>query len=135
MCVQPLMEHGSLRDFIHGEADPLSDWSVKYCGNKGQPLDTDCIASIGKTILLALESLYQLGLPPLGHVHTGNIMMTGKEGGCRLGGYENTLLGYQSRTHRLFSEYGNKIDVIAFGKKICLTLENRSTVVATHFWS
>ena len=36
---------------------------------------------------------------PLRHVQTGNIYIVSEEE-CRLGGYENTLLGYRTRLYR-----------------------------------
>ena len=46
--------------------------------------------------------------------------MEGEEGKevCRLGGYDNTLLGYQSSLYRKIYEQGMKdlLDIIMFGK-------------------
>ena len=62
-----------------------------------------------------MEFLYSLGFPPLGHVHTGNIFVEGDV--CRLGGYENTLLGYRTPLYDIIEEYNNleSIDIIMFG--------------------
>ena len=62
----------------------------------------------------AMEFLRRLGFLPLGHVHTGNIYVEGDM--CRLGGYENTLLGYRTHRYDLYSSRGKEfIDVIMFG--------------------
>ena len=48
---------------------------------------------------------------------------------CRLGGYENTLLGYRTLNYKKISEGGhlNKIDVIMFGKfKITATTKTKT---------
>ena len=71
-----------------------------------------------------------LKLSPLGHVHTGNIFVEG--GVCRLGGYENTLLGYRTRLYRKIEKSGclESIDIIMFGgfiltvAKMCLTMNH-----------
>ena len=60
--------------------------------------------------------LYDLGFPPLGHVQTGNIFMEGGE--CQLGGYVNTLLGYETRLHFL-SHSKVKVDVVIFSESKC----------------
>ena len=65
--------------------------------------------------LQALLFLYDLGFPPLGHVHTGNIFVDGDV--CRLGGYVNTLLGYKTRLH-LISKNLDAVDVVMFGKDV-----------------
>ena len=61
-------------------------------------------------------SLYKLGFPPLGNVHTGNIFIT-KEG-IKLGGYENVLLGYRTRLYRGIEQEDclRHIDGIMFGE-------------------
>ena len=68
-----------------------------------------------------MSFLYDVGFPLLGHIHTGNVFMEVDEEGkevCRLGGYENTLLGYRTPFYKKILEGGhlNKIDVIMFGK-------------------
>ena len=68
-----------------------------------------------------MRFLYDVGFPLLGQIHTGNIIMEVDEEGkevCRLGGYENTLLGYRTYYYKKIFEEGhlNKIDVIMFGK-------------------
>ena len=65
-------------------------------------------------IFQALLYLYKLGLSPLTHLHTGNIFVTGAT--CRLGGYENMLLGYRPRLHELLKPLGRDIDIVMFGK-------------------
>ena len=57
----------------------------------------------------------------------GNIFVGVGEGGkdiCLLGGYENTLLGFQP-SHRVFAykEYSSAIDLMMFGKCTCCTVE------------
>jgi hypothetical protein len=61
--------------------------------------------------------LYKQGFPPLGHIHSGNIMVLSDDH-CKLGGYDNTLLGYHTRLYQLCSREGylESIDVIMFGK-------------------
>ena len=58
--------------------------------------------------------LYKQGFPVLGHVHSGNIFV--QDGVCRLGGHENTLLGYRSRFYRMCQDHLEHMDVIMFGK-------------------
>lgn len=115
VIIQPLVEEGSLRDYLH-RVDPLTDWNEKY-GTKGKRrMDGGEIAACGRSILEAILFLYDCGFPPLGHVQTGNIFKTAQ--GYMLGGYENTLLGYQnSRDPNLHTmPHGNAIDIIMFGK-------------------
>ena len=50
----------------------------------------------------------------LGHVHTGNIFVENNV--CRLGGFENVLLGYQTRQYNLLEDHRSQIDVIMFGR-------------------
>ena len=63
--------------------------------------------------------LYEKGFPPLGNIHSGNVFVVGEV--CRLGGYENTLLGYKSRLHKLYKDHALKdeehIDVLMFGEE------------------
>ncbi len=93
----------------------------------------------------AIKYLYDEGFPPIGHIQTGNIFVNitrgeiGSSGGrgniheesgdagdeeqpankiiCRLGGYENTLLGYKSRLYHSIAEK-ERIDIIQFGHVI-----------------
>ena len=60
--------------------------------------------------------LYEQGLKPLGHIHTGNIFVEGEM--CRLGGYENRLLGYRTRLDNLCRTFScsEDIDTIMFGE-------------------
>ena len=58
--------------------------------------------------------LYSHGFPPLGHVQTGNIFVDGDV--CKLGGYENTLLGYKTRSYKQCRNHVDSIDLILFGK-------------------
>lgn len=75
------------------------------------------IALFGKQTLEAMAYLYKQGFPLLGHVHTGNIFIV-SEDCCKLGGYENTLLGYRTRIYRecVKGGYLNSIDIIMFGE-------------------
>ena len=70
--------------------------------------------------------LYEVGFPPLGHVHTGNIFVKEDEEGegqeaCCLGGHENMLLGYET-SHKVFahSQYSDNIDLKMFGRQLYL---------------
>ena len=101
-----------MRDFLH-KVDPVLDWADKY-GDKGRRrMKKDEIAQCGRSILEAILFLYDLGFPPVGHIQTGNIFKT--PDGYKLGGYENTLLGYKSRYHHLCLAYGNDVDIIMLG--------------------
>jgi hypothetical protein len=58
--------------------------------------------------------LYSRKFPrALGHIQTGNIFIDGDI--CTLGGYENTLLGYKTRSYKLCKEHLESIDLILFG--------------------
>lgn len=68
----------------------------------------------------AMSFLYEQGFPPLGHVHTGNLFLETGRGGvevCRVGGYENTLLGFRT-SHGMFANqrYSDAIDLRMFGE-------------------
>ena len=70
----------------------------------------------------AMTFLYEMkygdvSFKPLEHVQTGNIYID-DEGVCRLGGYENALLGYRSKLYRkvVQNDYYSSIDVIMFGE-------------------
>lgn len=49
----------------------------------------------------------------LGFVHIGNIFVEGNT--CKLGGFENALLGLQTRRHFKFEDYSDEIDLFMFG--------------------
>ena len=49
----------------------------------------------------------------LGHIQTGNIFV--EDDVCRLGGYENTLVGYRTRLFRLCKDDLEHFDIILFG--------------------
>ena len=51
----------------------------------------------------------------LGHVQSGNIFVDVSSDTCRLGGFENTLLGYKTRLYRLCRNHLQHFDVIMFG--------------------
>ncbi len=71
----------------------------------------------------AIWYLYQQGFPPLGHVHTGNIYFhvnrDGKEA-CLVGGYENTLLGYETTWRS--EKYNEAIDIVMFGTTLYIAM-------------
>ena len=50
----------------------------------------------------------------LGHIHTGNIFVSGDT--CGVGGFENTLLGLPSKKSELFQEFEDKLDAYMFGE-------------------
>ena len=62
----------------------------------------------------AVKFLYSKGFPTLGHIQTGNVFVV--DDVCRLGGYENTLLGYRTRLFRLCKDNLKHLDIILFGK-------------------
>ncbi len=68
------------------------------------------------SLLQAVLYLYKLGLRPVGHIQSGNIFVEGEV--CRLGGYENRLLGYRTRLYGSCKEANcsEDIDVAMFGK-------------------
>ena len=113
-----MSEEGSLRDMLHGVQRPLLDWSQKYCHGQGRLLKRREIAILSKMILEATLYLYECGLSPCGHIQSGNIFMTKR--GCRLGGYENTLLGYKSRHHQFCQDlqHTEKIDILMIGEPV-----------------
>lgn len=59
--------------------------------------------------------LKKAGFPHLGHLHSGNIFVVGDE--CRVGGHENTLLGYRTSLYREIVKSGLlcSMDIIMFG--------------------
>ena len=59
-------------------------------------------------------------LPPLQHVHSGNIFIDGDR--CFLGGLESTLLGYLSESFKCH-QYPQSIDVLMFGMLLMTTSE------------
>ena len=75
-------------------------------------------------------TFYEIPLDPLAHVHVGNIYIDGEN--CRLGGYENTLLGYRTRLYRavLVINALPNIDMIMFGGLLCKV----STVTTAHMF-
>ncbi len=85
----------------------------------------------------AMTFLYEIkygevSFKPLEHVQTGNIYIVDKdEGVCRLGGYENTLLGYRSKLYRrvVQNDYYSSIDVIMFGEWVWCVLSCEHTVL------
>ena len=68
--------------------------------------------------LQAMKFLYDKDFPylQLGHVQSGNIFIV--DDICRLGGYENTLLGYRTRLFRLCKDHLQHFDIILFGKEM-----------------
>jgi hypothetical protein len=115
VIVQPLVEQGSLRDYLHNVESPVQEWAYKYDTKGKRRMKREEIAQCGKSIIEAVLFLYSLGFPPIVHIQSANIFRTA-EGGYRLGGYENTLLGYKSRYHHLCVGYGDTVDIIMLGK-------------------
>ena len=50
----------------------------------------------------------------LGHVQSGNIFVV--DDVCKLGGYENILLGYKTRLYRRCKDHLDRLDIILFGE-------------------
>ena len=114
-----LYTYGSLRDVIHGSSC-RSQYHEKYSG-KGKPLDVGEASSIGKQVLAALQAIRDVGLPPHGHLHTGNVFIAAK-GVAVVGEYANTLLCAAPRRHEdsiqtLGADQGEPgdADVVCFG--------------------
>lgn len=63
-----------------------------------------------------MEFLYEKNFPPLGHIHTGNIFVGAGGKVCKLGGFENTLLGYKTQ-QKVFAHqsHSDGIDLKMFG--------------------
>ena len=74
-----------------------------------------CGINFHSFLLQAMTFLYGKGFPILGHVQSGNIFVDDDDI-CRLGGYENTLLGYKTRLYRLCRNHLQHFDVIMFGE-------------------
>ena len=108
------MEGGSLRDYLHQVKDPMKDWADKYAVKGKRRMTREEIAVCAKSVMEAVRFLYDHGFPAVGHIQTGNIFKT--PDGYKLGGYENTLLGYKSRCHHLCQQYGKDMDIILLGK-------------------
>ena len=53
-------------------------------------------------------------------MQTGNVFIDGEV--CQLGGYENTLLGYKTRSYKMCKEHLDHVDVILFGECACIVL-------------
>ena len=62
----------------------------------------------------AMMFLYSKNFPTLGHIQSGNIFVV--DDVCRLGGYENTLLGYKTRLFRISKDHLEHLDTILFGE-------------------
>lgn len=61
--------------------------------------------------------LYEAGYTQLGSIHSGNVLVDDSSETCRLGGYENALLGYSPPNSSLLSQHhGANIDRIMFGE-------------------
>jgi PX domain-containing protein kinase-like protein len=111
VMVMTFFPQGSLKDIIY-KRQPTLEWSEKYSiRRRGLPPAT--VALYGRQILEALRILYRKGFPPLGNLQSGNVFIDG--GVCRLSGYENTVLGYRSRHHRLVRDHSDSMDTIMFG--------------------
>ena len=63
-----------------------------------------------------MEFLYHKGfsINALGHIQSGNIFVV--DDVCKLGGYENMLLGYKTRIYRLCKDHLEHFDTILFGE-------------------
>ena len=95
----------------------MLDWSKKYISDTlGLPVHQ--VVIFGRQILEALMFLYKQGLPSMGHLHSGNVFVT-SDNCCKLGGYDNSLLGYRTRLYKKCDQEGylKTIDVILFGKR------------------
>ncbi|CAI8020282.1 Slowpoke-binding protein [Geodia barretti] len=111
VMVMTFFPQGSLKDLIY-KRQPTLEWSEKYSiRRRGLPPAT--VALYGRQILEALRILYRKGFPPLGNLQSGNVFIDGSV--CRLSGYENTVLGYRSRHHRLVRDHSDSMDSIMFG--------------------
>lgn len=118
MLVHPYRSGGSLKDIIYGSR-PKLPWEQKY-QVKGKSLSLTQIRNYGRQVLEALLYLRGKGLPPCGHVHSGNIFIT--NGTSKLSGFENSFFGWKSRLDptlkKLFKVKKADIDVIQFGHLI-----------------
>ena len=79
--------------------------------------------------------LCELGLPPIDHVQSGNAFVVDEV--CKLGGYENTLLGYKTRIYRLCKDHLPHLDVILFGE-LCtyiITVLTQKLLSTLHYGS
>lgn len=117
VAVQSLVTQGSLRDYIF-KGNPMLDWSKKYVSDTlGLPVHQ--VVIFGRQILEALMFLYKQGLPSMGHLHSGNVFVT-SDNCCKLGGYDNSLLGYRTRLYKKCDQEGylKTIDVILFGRLV-----------------
>ena len=67
------------------------------------------------------QTVAQLGLTGFdhhGHVQSGNVFVVADSDGkqvCKVGGHDNTLLGYKTRLYKLFKDYLEHLDVLMFG--------------------
>ena len=73
--------------------------------------------------------LCELGLPPIDHVQSGNAFVVNEV--CKLGGYENTLLGYKTRIYRLCKDHLSHLDVILFGE-LCIYKSTLANVLLVY---
>ena len=104
----------------------LKFWSYLYCSS---------------LVLQALLKFYKRGIEPLGHLHSGNIYLVDQNGAsqkdssdqpqtssecdiitpevtekvCRVGGYENWLLGYKTRLYHDLRKTKDLLDIYLFG--------------------
>ena len=62
----------------------------------------------------AMKFLYSQGFSTIGHVQTGNVFVVNDI--CKVGGYDNALLGYKTRLYRLCKDHTAHLDVILFGE-------------------
>ena len=86
---------GSLRDALHGGADPQQPARAKY-GARGTPLPVRTIARYGRDILEALLFFQQLGYPCY-HLHAGNVLVDPAQRRAAVTDHENNVLGVAPR--------------------------------------
>jgi len=87
---QDLEKHGSLRDRIYGQ-DLSRPYDEKY-SRPGRGLDLQTIRRYGRQILEAMQYLSSCGIIHY-HLHTGNIIVSSKDGDIYLTNIENNFLG------------------------------------------
>ncbi|XP_064606349.1 slowpoke-binding protein-like [Liolophura sinensis] len=115
--IYPYNPSGSLKDLICHVNSCLDPWSMKYA-YRGDGLQLGLIQLFGKQILQALLFLQSKGLPPHGHVHSGNVMICNRI--CRLSSCESSLVSLTPRLQplvqrKLREEGKDSIDSISFG--------------------
>lgn len=130
------------------------DLEARFCRYVGKRIILDLICTADLCGLQGLIKIYRRGIEPLGHLHTGNIYLVDESevshgdsperaeasaasGGsapevtvaagqkvCRVGGYENWLLGYKTRLYRDLQKTGALLDIYLFGIPWCLNVDS-----------